>query len=193
VIPLLSSAYLPPISYINECIQSGKIILEQHEHYIKQSYRNRANIYSANGMLALVIPVEHKNLFQIPIKDVKISYASSWQKVHWRSITSAYRNSPFFEFLEDEFAPFYEKKHDYLFDFNLLLLQKILSLMKGGVEITFTTQYEKNPEGVKDLRNYFHPSNRLTQQQPYRQVFSERLGFIPDLSIIDKLFNARMN
>ncbi len=188
---LLSTAYLPPISYINECIHSGIIILEQHEHYIKQTYRNRTNIYGANGLLPLIVPVQHENLFQIPIRDVKISYASPWQKIHWRSITSAYRNSPYFEFLEDEFAPFYERNYETLFEFNIRLLEKIFSLMNAPVQIEFTSGYEKNPAGVEDLRNSFLPQTRK-DIEPYRQVFSERHGFINDLSISDKLFNQRV-
>jgi hypothetical protein len=187
---LLSIAYLPPISYINECIRSGKIILEQHEHYVKQTYRNRANIYGANGLLSLIIPVQHRNLFQIPITDVRISYESQWQKIHWRSITSAYRNSPFFEFLEDEFAPFYEKELETLFEFNLKLLEKIFSLMKVDVQVEFTSTYEKNPANDIDYRNNFHPDKRQNIE-PYRQTFSDRTGFISDLSIVDMLFNQR--
>ena len=188
MIPLLSTAYLPPISYVNECVSSGKIILEQHEHYVKQTYRNRANIYGANGMLPLIIPVQHEKLFEIPVKDVKISYSSQWQKIHWRSITSAYRNSPYFEFFEDEFAPFYAQKFETLFEFNLELMKRIFSLMKIKVEIFFTSAYEKDIESVKDLRNYFSPEKR-DPQETYRQVFAERTGFISDLSIADKLFN----
>lgn len=191
MIPLFSTAYLPPISYINECLRSEKIILDGHEHYIKQTYRNRANICGANGLLPLIIPVQHENLFQIPISEVKISYETQWQKIHWRSITSAYRNSPYFEFYEDEFAPHYLKRTETLFEFNLELLKKIFSLLKAEVGITFTSSYEKNPEGVNDLRNHFSPENRIANQESYRQVFSERFGFINDLSIVDKLFNLR--
>jgi hypothetical protein len=192
VIPLFSIAYLPPISYIYECIRSGKIILDQHEHYIKQTYRNRTNIYGANGLLPLIIPVQHKNLFRVPVKDVNISYAMPWQKIHWRSITSAYRNSPFFEYYEDEFATFYEKKFDTLFEFNLELLKRIFFLMKEDVEISFTTSYEKQYADIQDLRNTFSAERRPKQPEIYRQVFSERFGFLSDLSIIDKLFNVRM-
>jgi hypothetical protein len=188
VTPLLSTAYLPPVSYIEECISSGKIILEMHEHYIKQSYRNRTNIYGANGLLPLIIPVDHQNLFQVPIKDVRISYVNPWQKIHWRSITSAYRNSPYFEFFEDEFINFYEKKYETLFEFNLLLLEKIFSLLKANVRVEFTSIYERQPTASEDLRNHFHPDKRK-DIDPYRQVFSERMGFLNDLSFIDKLFN----
>jgi hypothetical protein len=189
VTPLLSAAYLPPISYMNECLGSGQIILEQHEHYIKQTYRNRANVYGANGLLPLVIPVHHDNLFRIPIREVKISYESPWQNIHWRSITSAYRNSPYFEFLEDTIAPFYSKRIETLFEFNLELLKTIFSLMKADIQISFTSQYEATPANARDLRNSFLPNKRDANQLPYRQVFTERHGFLSDLSIIDRIFN----
>src|SRR5256885_1476473 len=99
---LFSIAYLPPISYVAEILKSKKITLEKHEHYIKQTYRNRALIYGPNGMLPLIIPVAHEDLYTKPIHEVKISYANNWQLIHWRTITSCYRNSPYFEFFEDE-------------------------------------------------------------------------------------------
>ena len=183
--PLLATAYLPPISYINECLDSGKIILEQHEHYIKQTWRNRANIYAANGLLSLIIPVQHKSASGGPIKDVKISYETDWQKIHWRSISSAYRNSPYYEFYEDDFAPFYQRKFESLFEFNLELLKKILALMKKDVEISFTSAYEKTSEGINDLRNHYNPSTHVEGASNYGEVDDERFGFVHDLSICD--------
>jgi hypothetical protein len=188
---LLSTAYLPPISYIEQCLVSGKIILESQEHYVKQTYRNRANIYGANGMLSLIIPVQHENLAETPIKDVKISYDTPWQQTHWRSIISAYRNSPYFEYYEHDFEPFYQKQFETLFDFNTELFRLIFSLLKAEVEISFTSAYEKIPAGVNDLRNAFSPEKRSRNQIEYRQVFFEKHGFISDLSIIDRLFNYR--
>jgi hypothetical protein len=188
---LLSTAYLPPVSYISQCLLVDEIVLEQHEHYVKQTYRNRANIYGANGILQLIIPVQHDNLAATPIKDVKISYDSPWQQTHWRSITSAYRNSPYFEFYEDDFAPFYEQKYETLFEFNTELLKKIFLLLKAKVELEFTAGYEKTPASIADLRNSFSPDKRNENHKPYRQVFSEKTGFISDLSIIDKMFNER--
>ena len=144
---IFSIAYLPPISYIASLISSlggGQVvILEKHEHYIKQTYRNRALIYSPNGILPLIIPVEHNDLYKISIKEVRISYEINWQKIHWRTITSCYRNSPYFEFFEDQLKPFYENKIDTLFEFNLSLIEKIFRLLQINFQLKFTTLYEK--------------------------------------------------
>jgi len=190
VTPLFSTAYLPPVSYIDECIRSGKIILEQHEHFVKQTIRNRAHICGANGMLKLIIPVQHQRPSRIPICDVKISYENAWQKIHWRSIASAYRNSPYFEFYEDEFAPFYHRRFETLFAFNLELMKKIFALLKANVDISFTSSYVKEPAEVTDFRNFPFEEKTDMNSEPYRQVFSDRIGFIAGLSIFDKICNV---
>src|SRR2546423_10173185 len=112
---LFSTAYLPPVSYFISLLQSTKIIFEKHEHYVKQTYRNRALICTANGIHPLIIPVVHDGLYSQPIHKVKISYETDWQKIHWRTITSSYRRSPYFEFFEDELKPLYEKNVELLF------------------------------------------------------------------------------
>jgi hypothetical protein len=99
-----STAYFPPVSYIKKCLDAGEITIEQHEHFVKQTYRNRCHIYNSNGLLPLIIPVEHDHLGDKPIRDVKISFGAEWKKNHWRSICSAYKNAPFFEFIEDDLS-----------------------------------------------------------------------------------------
>ena len=188
--PLLSISYLPPISYIARCIRSKKIMIEKHEHYVKQTHRNRALIYGANGILQLIIPVQHEKLFSIPVHEVKIAYNSKWQKIHWRSIVSSYRNSAFFDYYEDDFAGLYQQKPETLFEFDLQLLEMIFRLLKVDIEISITSTYDKTVTGVNDLRNAFDSANpSITSESRYRQVFSDRHGFIPNLSVIDLLFN----
>ncbi len=188
--PLLSISYLPPISYIAACVQSEKIIIEKHEHYIKQTHRNRALIFGANGILPLIIPVRHENLFSIPIHEVRLATGTRWQQVHWKSIVSAYRNSAFFEFFEEDFAGLYQQKFDTLFEFDMEFLKMIFRFLKAGVEVSFTSMYEKDAHPVHDLRNMF---DAMQPGQPseirYRQVFSDHHGFISNLSVIDLLFN----
>jgi hypothetical protein len=190
---LLSAAYLPPVSFFSCLISAKKIIIEKHEHYVKQTYRNRALIYGANGIHPLIIPIHHEGLYRRPMHEIKISYDADWQKIHWRTLTSAYRNSPYFEYFEDELRIFYETKTETVFEFNLRLLEKIFSLLQLPFNPGFTSSFEKVwPSEIQDARNLFDPSTRKKDMPEYHQVFSEKHGFIPDLSIVDLLFNKGM-
>ncbi len=190
---IFSTAYFPPLSYFSSLLKAKEVLIEHHEHYFKQTYRNRAEIYGANEMLLLAIPVDHQNLFSIPIKEVRISYRERWQKIHWRSIESAYRNSPYFEYYEDELSVFYEKEYEFLCDWNHDLLMHVLKILGMDKKISFTESYQEQHEDVSDLRNEFIPGKKLTtakfSEVQYKQVFSDRHGFIPDLSILDLIFN----
>ena len=150
-------------------------------------------VYSANGLLQLIIPVEHTNLYRIPVHEVKISQGSGWQKIHWRSIESAYRKSPYFEYFEADLKPYFEKSAEKLFDFNFTLTEKIFSLMRIPFNYGFTSGYEKNSGDKSDFRNFFTPDKRNLNLPFYRQVFSDRHNFISDLSILDLLFNKGMD
>ncbi len=157
---------------------------------MKQTHRNRALIYGANGILPLIIPVQHENLFSIPIHEVKIVPDTNWQKIHWRSLVSAYRNSAFFEYFEDDFAKLYQQNFETLFEFDLELLKLIFRFLKTDVSISFTASYEKEVPDSFDQRSYFNSSKQTkTLENSYRQVFSGKHGFISNLSVIDLLFN----
>ena len=174
-------------------IRAGKIIFEKHEHFVKQTFRNRCMIYSANGLQQLIIPVVHENLYLIPIHEVKVSYDSSWQKIHWRSLESAYRKAPYFEYFEADLKPLFENKVEKLFDFNFTLTEKIFSMMRIPFNYGFTSEYEKSTGDKRDFRNFFAPDKRNLNLPSYRQVFSDRHNFISDLSILDLLFNKGMD
>lgn len=193
---LLSTAYLPPVQYISKFLAHPTVWLEHHEHFIKQSYRNRTLILAANGPEALIVPIEKGRSMKQSIKDIRLSYDTNWQHTHWQAITSAYNSSPFFEILESDFRPFFEKKFDYLFDFNLQILQTIFDILEISPAISLTDDFETVPEAFLNFREGIHPKANKALPDPsfkaasYTQVFEEKFGFTPNLSIIDLLFNC---
>lgn len=187
---LLSTAYLPNIEYFSYLLNSEPVIIEAQEHFQKQSYRNRCEILSANGKLDLVIPLKKKQDKEI-ISQKEISYAENWQIRHWRAITSAYKNSPYFDYFEDELSPFYSRRTELLLDYNTQIVQAILKILRLNKQLYFTESYEKET-GFTDLRDKIHPKKEVRgviSFKPYSQVFSEKMAFIENLSIIDLLFN----
>jgi len=191
---LLSTAYLPPVSWMAAAIQSFYTGIEIHETYPKQTFRNRCNIATSTGILSLTVPVNRINGNHTKTIDICIDNSTNWQHLHWNSILTAYNKSPYFLYYRNLFEPIYHKHHKRLVDLNQELLVLITSsLKKGSIEFSFTTQYDPNPASI-DLRCSFHPKNKpyqhITSELPrYMQVFEENHGYIPDLSIIDLLFN----
>ena len=156
-----------------------------HEHFVKQSIRNRCDIYGANGKLQLTIPKQRKGSDKTIIKEIQISYKQSWQKEHWNAIVSSYNSSPYFEYYKDELQPFFEKEEMLLIDFNHKLQAVILKLLQEEKDVKTTTEYLHKGD-FSDLRNHkWH----LAKQERYDQVFMEKYGFIANLSILDLLFN----
>jgi hypothetical protein len=186
---LLSTAYLPNVHYLSQVINCDTIVIEKHENFVKQTYRNRCDIVTANGKLSLSIPLI-KQADKELISDKKISYAEDWQKQHWRTIVSAYKNSPYFEFFEDEFKPFYENQFEFLLDYNTQLLQTILHILRVKKQIKFTQTFELNPSQVFDFRSLSDIQKNDTVIKPYYQVFADKLGFTPNVSCLDALFNV---
>jgi len=188
---LLTTAYLPPVRYMAEAIRADEIIIEANENYLKQTCRNHCSIYGPNGMQTLSIPVIRVDGNHTLTKDIRISDQAAWQKIHWRSIETAYNNSPFFLFYKDHFIRFYEKGYRFLLDLNNEILQVLLGTLETDRAVRITECFEKAPAGVKDLRGIFglkaHPM--LTSHPAYPQVFESTHGFIPGLSVLDLIFN----
>ena len=183
--PLLPTAYFGPISYYAILLQHPNCSIELHEHFVKQSIRNRCDIYGANGKLQLTIPKQRKGSSKTIIKEIQISYKQNWQKEHWSAIVSSYNSSPYFEYYKDELQPFFEKEEVLLIDFNNKLQVVILKFLQEEKDIMPTTEY-LHQGNFSDLRN--HKWN-LRKQKRYDQVFMEKHGFIANLSILDLLFN----
>ena len=188
---LLSSAYLGPIDYYAQLVNAVSVVIDPNEHYIKQTYRNRCIIETASGKFPMIIPVTRPNGNHTKLKDVLISNAEGWQKLHWRAIMSAYSNSPFLLYYQDELEPFYRHKYKFLFDFNQQLQQLTLGFLKLKINIELSDLYLENRDNGKlDLRNSFSPKKKSVLSFPaYIQVFEEKHEFLPNLSILDLLFN----
>lgn len=196
---LLSTAYLPNIQYLSKVIGAEQVVIESQEHYLKQSFRNRCEVLTTNGVLPLTIPVERTLQGKIPIKEIRIDYQQDWQTLHWRTMETAYRSSPFFEYYSDDLKEFYQTQEKFLFDFNAKLLSKVLELIGIRPTIQYTTKYEAVVEHGVDYRNSISPKSRLQQADPfftptpYYQVFREKMDFQPNLSILDLLCNEGNN
>lgn len=194
---ILSTAYLGPIQYYSKILKYNQVFIEVNENFIKQTYRNRCKIYGANGELSLSIPVKKTDI-KTKIKDLLIDYDTNWRKLHWKSIESAYRSSPFFEFYADDFLPFYNKKYKFLLDFNTEIQSMILDHLEIEFEMNFTKEYISYDKiDFPDFREKINPKMNIPDSEfeaiEYTQVFAEKYGFIPNLSIIDLLFNEGPN
>jgi len=187
---LVSSAYLPSVFYLKQILLYDTLIIEKQENFTKQTYRNRCDIVSANGLISLSIPLIKQNNKE-RISEKKISYSEKWQQQHWRTIVSAYKNSPYFDFFEQEFKPFYETQYEYLFDFNLQLLETIIKILRVKKTILFTDEYQLTPSNLNDLRilSKLKQTEFKFESKPYYQLFSDKNGFKENLSCIDALFN----
>lgn len=186
---VLSSHYLPCIEWFHTLFSHDEAIIDIHEHFVKQTYRNRANILSANGRLSLSIPVR-KTAHHIPMHEVEIENEFRWQHQHWQAIQSAYSSAPYFLYYKDHFGPLYEKRFDRLVEFNQAALQVCLNVMKLEGEVEMSNAYVQAGETDVDGRKLISPKMESTFTTPnYLQVFTEKFPFEPNLSIIDLLFN----
>lgn len=192
---VLDSHYAPCLNWWKLFLEAEEVFLEQHSFIRKGSYRNRCHIYGANGLLRLSIPIKKGKSQRSTIDNVEISYDHDWHKLHWESLCSAYRSSPYFEYYEDELAPFYEKQYEHLFQFNLELISALKDLLGIEKNIQLTEEYQLSFDGVEDFREIIHPNlqkdsvHQTIESNSYPQVFDQKYGYIENLSILDLLFN----
>lgn len=187
----LSSFYLAPVAYYARVAAAGKVVIEGYDHYAKQTYRNRCRIAGPGGVLTLSVPVVHPENPKCPMKDIRISDHGNWRHLHWNALESAYNSTPFFEYYKDDFKPFYEKKYAFLADFNDELFRLVCKLIDISPAIEYTTEYKTEfGANEKDYRDAIHPKRESGfAAVPYYQVFEGRHGFLPNLSVVDLLFN----
>jgi hypothetical protein len=189
---LFATAYFGPVSYYQKLNECSERTLDIHEYLVKQSYRNRTVIYGANGPLNLIIPLEKRKNKSV-VKDLKIFNDPHWKQLHQKSLDSAYRSSPFYEFYEDDLNAIFEKKYDFLLDFNNACHEFIADQIQIELPFIPTNEYVSNFEGT-DYRTLIHPKkDTLSKEEEYYQVFEEKYGFLKDLSILDLLFSQGPN
>ncbi|MCF6294113.1 MAG: WbqC family protein [Flavobacteriaceae bacterium] len=191
---LIHPTYFPNIAHCVGIANAETLLFEVEDNYQKQTFRNRTTIYAANGALILSIPVVFTQKNRQKFRDVKIANETDWQSQHWKSLQSAYRTSPFFEFYEDDLQPLFTKKETYLLDFNFKCLEVIFDCLQLDSTFTKTEFYQKIIEGRTDLRHLVNTKQEQVQQfNNYTQVFNNKHGFINNLSILDLLFNEGTN
>ena len=189
---IFPTAYLPSIEYVSLFLKAEDASIELFETYQKQSCRTRTNVMTANGIQTLTIPVIKTNGNHTLTKDIEISYKESWQQIHLRCLESAYRKSAYFDYYFPYFEKIYKQKFNTLIELNDFSLKTILKILKAKKEYSYTTDFEKITN-EDDYRISLSKGTNKIEMKPYYQVFADRHGFIPNLSIIDLLFNEGPN
>jgi len=190
---LLQTTYFGPIQWYQKLYRYDHCLIEQYDSYQKQTYRNRCVIATANGLQALTMPVEGTGE-KCLVKDLRISDHNNWRRIHWNALMSAYSESPFFDYYADDIHPFFEKRYDFLIDFNEAIRQKVCELMDIHPNVSYTSDFRHQTSDIVDFReviNAKHPqADADFQPQRYWQVFEGKHGFQANLSILDLLFNT---
>lgn len=191
---LLHPSYFPTIEQMAAVAQAEKVVFEVEDNYQKQTYRNRTYIAHSNGKLLLNIPVKHsKNGNRQKTKDILVENDFPWQDHHWKSLQSAYRTSPFFEFYEDDLEPIFTEKVESLMEFNLNIFNILCEIIGIDIEVSHTTEFEKKPE-IDDLRILVNAKRKSAFKcEKYTQVHEANHSFLPNLSVLDLLFNEGPN
>ncbi len=188
---LISTAYLPPLEYISAISGADELFIEKEENYLKQSYRNRCYILSAHGPQILTVPVYLGSVHKTLIKDIRIDYSKRWQQVHLRAMKASYNSSPFFEFYFETFEKLITTDHEFLLDLNIALTESVLQILKLKTGICLTDSFEPAVSKPYDFRYSISPKKTTSyNSKRYLQVFDNGNGFIPNLSIIDLIFNT---
>lgn len=185
---LLPVFYLPPISWFSVFLrEDAEIIFEQFESFPKQTYRNRTSIYGANGKLSLIIPIIHNG--KRTLNEIEVSHRNHWQDIHWKSIKTPYQGSPYFEFYEDQLESIFTFKTNSLLEFNLNALKVIQKILKTEKAYSLNSEYFKIPKEENYREKFSAKQESEFHLEAYYQTFSDKFGFLNDLSIIDLICN----
>ena len=192
---LLSTAYLPPIEYIIQCLRFQKVLIEKFETYQKQTYRNRCTIATANGLLQLSIPIKKVNGNHTFTRDIELDNSSRWNQIHWRSIASAYTHSPYFMYYSEPFEYLFKNPPILLTELNTQLLKIVFKILKTDIDLQYTSEFTLIPDKMADLRKVIQSKHAISYPgkpsgyAEYIQTFNNKYDFFPNLSIIDLIFN----
>jgi hypothetical protein len=188
---LVSTAYLPPVSYFSLIHKADEVLIEKEENYIKQTYRNRCYILSVNGIQALSIPVRLGSFHKTALKDIRIDYSRRWQQVHLGALNAAYKSSPYFEYYFEDIAGIITANHAFLLDLNMELIRYFLKSLKINTFVGYTYRFLPLNSDHADFRYILTPKKEFKMDyKEYCQVFSYGTGFKPGLSIVDLLLNT---
>ena len=191
---LLSTTYFGPIQWYQKLYRAEYVQIEQWESFQKQTYRNRCIIATTNGPQALTVPIERQFTINC-IKDIRISDHGNWRHLHWNALQSAYGESPFFDYYQDDIRPFFEQRWDYLLDFNEAIREKMCELIDIQPKVDYSKKFTvySLSSCVPDYRMVIRPKNPEPDPdftpKRYYQVYEQKHGFLPNLSILDLLFN----
>ena len=188
---LLSTTYFGPVQWYQKLFRAKDVMIERCENFQKQTFRNRCIIATTQGVQALTVPVA-KDTHPSNIKNLRISDHGNWRHLHWNAIQSAYGEAPFFEFYEDDLRPFFEQRWEYLLDFNEAIRMKMCELLDIHPHVSFTNEFMP-PSPIYDYRDAIQPKHPAEdpdfKPRRYYQVYEQKHGFLPNLSIIDLLMN----
>ncbi len=190
---LIHPTYFPNLAHFVAMVNADVVSFEVCDNYQKQTHRNRTEIYGANGKLALTVPVSYSQNNRQLYKDVTIANDGIWQIQHLKSLQSAYSMSPFFEFYIDDLMPLFDKEFKFILDFNLNCFEVLKDSLQLDISTNKTQTFEKEPNDKSDFRPLVNRNYKANSFQPYTQVFTEKHGFMANLSILDLLFNEGPN